>query len=215
MSLFIESIHKHKNEGDDKMSKSKDVQSSKISDDQIVDLYCNRNEQAIWETDVKYGNMLFTIAYNILYDPQDCEECKNDTYFNTWNAIPPSRPTMFSVFLSKIMRNNAINKYKEKTCQKRIPSELTVSIDELQDFLHSANTVETEYEAKELGKIISEYLRVLTKRQRYIFMERFYFAETIEHISKECGIGVATVHREITKIKQGLKAHLERNGVYL
>ncbi len=197
------------------MGTAKDNQASKITDEQIINLYCDRDEDAITHTDTKYGNMLFTIAYNILYDYQDCEECKNDTYFSVWNAIPPSRPTMLSVFLSKIMRNNAINKYKEKTCQKRIPSELTVSIEELQDFLHSENTPETEYEAKELGRIISNYVRSLPKRQRYVFIERFYFAETIEHIAQEHEIGVATVHREIGKIKEGLKIHLERNGVYL
>ncbi len=197
------------------MGNPKDNQQTKITDEQIMDMYCRRDELAIFETDTKYGNMLFTIAYNILYDPLDCEECKNDTYLGIWNAIPPSRPTMFSAFISKIMRNIAVDRYKEKTSQKRIPSELTVSIDELQDFLHSENTPEAEYEAKELGQVISGYVRSLSERKQHIFMERFYFAETIENIAKECGVGVATVHREIGKIKEGLKVHLERNGVYL
>ncbi len=198
-----------------KMGNAKEKQKSKVTDEQIIDLYCDRDENAISETDVKYGGMLFTIAYNILYDNQDCEECKNDTYFGIWNAIPPSRPTMFSAFISKIVRNIAMDRYRDKTRQKRIPSEFTVSLDELHDFLHSENSTEAEYEAKELGKIISEYVQNLTERQRFIFMERFYLGETIEQIAKEYRLGIATVHHEINKIKQGLKAHLERNGVYL
>ncbi len=195
------------------MDKSKGKHSSMISDEQIIDLYCDRNEKAIVETDAKYGNMLFTIAYSMLYDAQDCEECKNDTYLGAWNAIPPTRPTMFSVFLSKIMRNIATNRYKERIRQKRIPSELTVSMEELQEILISAKTPEEEYTSKELGKLISEYLRSLTPRQRIIFFARFYSAETVECISKEYGIARATVYREINEIKRGLKAYLDRNGV--
>ncbi len=197
------------------MGKSTDRRSSKISDEQIMDLYCDRNEQAILETDTKYGNMLFTIAYNILYDPLDSEECKNDTYLGVWNAIPPSRPTVFFAFISKIMRNIATNRYKERISQKRIPSELTISMEELQEVLHSTNTPEVEYTAKELGKLISEYIRGLTERQRFIFFARFYYAKTMDHIAKEYGISGATVYREITKIKEGLKTYLERKGVYL
>ncbi len=197
------------------MGKSRENHPSKITDEQIVDLYMDRDEKAISETDSKYGSMLYTIAYNILYDPLDCEECKNDTYLGTWNAIPPSRPAMLSAFISKIMRNIAMKKYRDKTRQKRIPSEMTVSIDELHEFLHSEKAPEAEYEAKELGKVISEYVRGLTERQRFVFFARFYLGKTIEQIAKEYGVGLATVHNEINKIKQGLKTHLEGNGVYL
>ncbi len=197
------------------MSNSKENQTSKVTDDQIVALYCQRDESAIVQTDLKYGGMLYTIAYNILYDAEDCEECKNDTYFGIWNAIPPSRPTVFSAFISKIMRNIAMARYRDKTRQKRIPSEYTISMEELQNIFSNTKNPEEEYEAKEVGKIISEYVEDLPERQRFIFMERFYFVKTIEQIAKECDVSGATIHREIGKIKEGLKAHLERNGVYL
>ncbi len=197
------------------MGKSKENHSSRITDEQIIGLYCDRDEKAISETDIKYGGMLFNIAYNILYDPLDCEECKNDAYLGVWNAIPPTRPTKFSAFISKIMRNIVANRYRDKTRQKRIPSELTVSLEELQEALHSTNSPEVEYDEKELGKVIGEYIKSLTDRQQFIFMERFYFVKTIEQISKEYGIARATIDREISRIKHGLKIHLERNGVYL
>ncbi len=113
------------------------------------------------------------------------------------------------------MRDIAINKYKEKSSKKRIPAELTVSIEDLHDFLHDNDTPEAEYTAKELGKIISDYVRGLSERQQFIFMERYYLYATMESIAEELGVGLATVHREIKKMKKGLKAHLERNGVYV
>ncbi len=192
-----------------------ETKAAKLADEQIVELYWNRDEKAICETEAKYGKMLFAIAYNILRDKPDSEECQNDTYLCVWKRIPPIRPNVFSAFISKIMRDIAINKYKEKASKKRIPSALTVAIDDLCDFLHSGDTPESECTAKELGRLISDYVRGLSERQRFIFLERYYFCSTIENIAEELGVGLATVHREIEKIKQGLKAHLERNGVYV
>ncbi len=197
------------------MDKGTDIQTVIIADEQIIELYWERNERAIHETEVKYGKMLFRIAYNILHDKLDCEECQNDTYNGIWNAIPPTRPTVFQAFITQIMRNIATKRYKEKTSQKRVPSEMTVSMDELHSFLHENETPEAEYAAAELGKMISDYLRTLSDRQQYIFIGRFYMAETIEYLADKLGVGVATVHRDIDKIKQGLKEHLKRNGVYV
>ncbi len=197
------------------MDKGTVIQSVVIADEQIIELYWERNEAAIQETETKYGKMLSRLAYNILHDYLDCEECKNDTYIGVWNAIPPTRPTVFPAFITQIMRNIATKRYKEKTSKKRIPTELTVSLDELYESLHVSSTPETEYIAKELGKFISDYLRTLSARQQYVFIGRFYMVETIECLAGKLGVGVATVHRDIEKIKQGLKAHLERNGVYV
>lgn len=186
-----------------------------IADEQIIELYWQREETAIQETDKKYGQFLFRIAYNILHDRLDCEECQNDTYLGVWNAIPPTRPTVFPAFITQIMRRIAINRYKEKTSKKRIPSELTVSMEDVNETLHSDDTVEKEYAAEEVGKIINDYVRELSDRQRYIFIDRFYLAESIETIATDLSISVPTVYREIDKIKQGLKLHLERNDVFI
>ncbi len=196
------------------MNKGSNTQ-MKTSDERIIELYWQRDEKAISETEIKYGRMLFRIAYNILHDRSDCEECQNDTYLRIWNRIPPTRPNIFSAFISKITRDLAIDKYKEKTSQKRIPSELTVSLEELRDVLHRDDSPEGEYLAAELGKLLSDYVRELSQRQQYIFIERYYFGSTIESIAKEIGVGVGTVHRETEKIKEGLRIYLERNGVYV
>lgn len=186
-----------------------------IADEQIIELYWQRKEKAIQETDKKYGQFLFGIAYNILHDRSDCEECQNDTYLGVWNAIPPTRPIAFPAFITQIMRNIATNRYKEKTSKKHIPSELTVSMEDVNNILHSDDTVAAEYEAEEVGRIINNYVRQLSDRQRYIFIDRFYLAEPVEAIANDLSISVPTVYREIEKIKQGLKLHLERNDIFI
>ena len=189
--------------------------SSHLADEKIVDMYWERNPDAIQETDQKYGPLLKNVAYNILYDPEDCEECQNDAYLGIWNAIPSARPAMFPAFIMQITRRIAINRYKEKSRKKRIPSQLTISIEELESAISSGLSVEEEYDAKELGKVISEYIRQLSERQRYIFVDRYYMAEAVEKTAEDLGISPQTVYRELEKIKRGLKKYLEGKGIYV
>lgn len=197
------------------MSKRMDKQHDFLSDAELIELYWDREERAIKETDMKYGQFLFRIAYGILHDRLDCEECQNDTYLGIWEAIPPTRPTVFPAFITQIMRRVAINKYKEKTSKKRIPSELTSSIEDYASTLASNDTVDSEYSAEEVGRIINDFVNELSERQRYIFIGRFYMADSVERIADDLNIAKATVYRELEKIKQELKFHLEKNEVYI
>ena len=183
------------------------------SDEQIIDMYWRRDQDAIQETDQKYGKILHSAAYNILYDLMDCEECQNDAYLRIWNAIPTTRPTDFFAYIMQTMRRLAINRYKEKSRKKRVPSQLTLSIEDLQSSLSSGVSIEEEYDAKLLGELITEYVRNLNDRQQYIFVDRYYMAETVEKIAADLSISVRTAYREIDKIKQGLKKYLEGNGI--
>ena len=186
------------------------------SDEEIIEMYWQRDPDAIQATDHKYGKLLQNTAYNILSDLQDSEECQNDVYLRVWNAIPSTRPTEFLAFIMQIMRRIAFNRYKEKSRKKRVPSQLTLSLEELQTSLSSGKTVEEEYDAKVLGELITEYVRNLSDRQQYIFVDRYYMAEPVEKIASDLSISsVRTVYREIKKIKQGLKEYLEGNGVYV
>ena len=185
------------------------------NDEKIVDMYWERNPDAIQETDHKYGKVLRSVAYNILFDDLDCEECQNDAYLGIWNAIPSARPTVFSAFIMRIMRWTAISRYKEKSRKKRIPSQLTISLEDLADSISSDMQVEEECEAKELGRMISDYVWSLNERQRYLFVDRYYLAEQVEKTASDLSISVQSAYRELRKIKQGLKEYLERNGVYI
>ncbi len=186
-----------------------------LSDENIIELYWQKNENAIRVTNDRYGPFLYRIAYNILHDPQDCEECQNDTYLSVWNAIPPTRPQSFRAFIARIMRNIAIDKYYEKTRKKRVPSELTFSMEECGDLLSDREDPADEIMAEELGKMISHFLRLLGEKDRYIFMSRFYLVEPIEEIAKELHVTESAIYKKLTQLKAALKKYLAEKGVFL
>ena len=186
-----------------------------MSDEQIVELYWQRDERAIRETDRKYQHFLLTVAHNILRDAQDCEECLNDTYLGAWNAIPPARPKVLQAFLATIMRRTAIDRYKTGKRQKRIDSELTVALSEVEEFLADGSDPAAELDAHELGRVISEFIRALPKRRMYIFMSRYYTARPIGEIARLLGCSESTVNKEIAAIKHDLKEKLEKEGYSL
>jgi RNA polymerase sigma-70 factor (ECF subfamily) len=186
-----------------------------LTDEEIIALYWKRNERAIEETDAKYHGYLHTVAYNILHDDLDCEECLNDTYLGTWNAIPPARPSVFQIFLSKILRNTAVNRYKRNHATKRIPSEMTVSLEELEPYFayrEYTSTVEADYETYQLSLLLSRYLRSLTEKQSFIFICRYYCCDRIADIADMLHVSERTVFRTLKTIQQGLKALLEKEG---
>ena len=183
-----------------------------MSDEQIVELYWQRDEKAIKETDVKYKKFLISVAYNIVNDTRDSEECLNDTYIGTWNAIPPAKPTMLKAFLATIMRRTAIDYYKAKKRQKRVASQLTVSLSEVEDFIAADDGMCFETDTKELGRVISDFVRSLSDRRMYIFMSRYYFARPINEIAKLLKCSESTVNKEIACIKRDLKEKLEKEG---
>lgn len=183
-----------------------------MSDEKIIELYFKRDEQAIAQTDIKYRNFLLSIAYNIVHDTCDCEECLNDTYKDTWNSIPPARPSLLQAFLAAIMRRTAIDLYKTKTRQKRISSEFTVSLSEIEDFVSSRDDTFSSVDANELGRVISDFVRSLSQRRMYIFMSRYYIFRPINEISKLLGCSESTVNKEIASIKKQLKEKLKEEG---
>ena len=183
------------------------------TDHEIVEMYWARDEKAIDVTDKKYGKYLFTIAYNILKDNLDCEECLNDTYLQTWNRIPPTRPSVLQVFLSKIMRNVAVDRYRYNTAKKRISSEMLVSLEELDDCMPSEMSVEEEMAIAELSRALNAYLSDLDDRGRLLFICRYYYADKISAIAKMLQAGERSVYRELAELREGLRAHLEKEGV--
>ena len=185
-----------------------------MPDDSIVQLYWDRNERAIAVTDVKYGNFLYTIAYNIIHSEPDCDECLNDTYLGIWNRIPPHRPTAFQAFISRIMRNIAINRYKHSKAGKRVPSELLVSLDELEHCMHTAPTTADEQAVKALADALNGFLETLSERDELIFVCRYYYADKISQIAGMLKISENTVLRVLARVREGLKAYLIKEGVW-
>ena len=188
-----------------------------VDDEIIIDLYWQRDENAILETDRKYGKYLYVIAYNILRDSMDCEECLNDTYLGTWNAIPPERPSPLQVFLSKIMRNTALARYRKNTADKRVPSEMTVALEELEKYMpynDQTLSAEEEYYVYQLSRSLNDFLKSLPKKQCLIFICRYYCCDRISEIARLLGISERTVYRELGDVKEKLKKHLEKEGYF-
>lgn len=186
-----------------------------LPDESIVELYWQRDESAIRETDAKYGAYLHTVAYNIVHDRSDCEECLNDTYLGAWNAMPPSRPSALKAFLTTIMRRIAINRYHHKRRAGAIPSELTVSLTELEAVISEDGSVVDAQEAARLGEIISAFVHALPARQRYIFMSRYYASEPIDAIAKELHLSRSSIDKQLAAIRASLRDTLAKEGFAL
>ena len=183
-----------------------------MDDEKIVELYFRRDEKAIEETDFKYKKYLFSIAYNVLHDRLDCEECLNDTYLGAWNAMPPSRPHVLKAFLMTITRRLAMKRYQSKLRQSVIPAEMTVSLSELEDFVAGDEDVGTDFDAERLGRVISDFVRSLSERRQFIFMSRYYVADPIDTIASDLNISRSMVNKELAAIRSALKETIESEG---
>lgn len=183
-----------------------------MDDEEIVELYWNRNERAIEETDFKYKKYLFSIAYNIVHDKLDSEECLNDTYFGAWKAIPPTKPNVLIAFLTTITRRIAIKRYHSNLKQRKIPSEMTLSLSELEAFITGDDDVNPEFDAERLGRIISDFVRSLSERRQFIFMSRYYVSDPIDTIASDLRLSRSMVNKELAAIRSALKEKLKSEG---
>ena len=186
-----------------------------MDDAKIVQMYFDRNEQAIPATADKYGNYCTSIANNILGNHEDAEECVNDTYLNTWNAIPPHRPKMLSTFLGKIVRNLAFNRYKHNTADKRGGGEITAVLDELAGCVSRNDNVEQIYEHKELIAAINGFLGTLPAEKRNIFVCRYWYTDSISNIAARYNMTYAAVSMELNRLRTKLHNYLTERGYEL
>ena len=187
--------------------------SEPLNDEQIIDLYFAREERAIVETDKKYSGYLHTVAYNILANEQDAEECLQDTYLSTWNAIPPKRPSVFHAFLAKITRNHSLNRYEMKQSKRRVPGEAICPMDEVQDFLPDPNGPDDDTLSETVRRVVTEYLQDTTERKMYVFVSRFFYSYTVSQIAGRLGCSTSTVNKELAEIKRELRACFEKEGI--
>ena len=183
-----------------------------MEDSQIIELYWQRSENAISETAKKYGKLCRHIAMNILGNYSDAEECENDTYVATWNAIPPTRPNVFSAFLTKIARNLALNRYEYNKAQKR-NNEFDLVLDELEECIAGKSTVEAAYEAGQLSAVLDEFLEKLSKDKRVIFVRRYWYSDSVKDIAKRLQISESKVKTTLFRTRNELQEFLEAHGV--
>lgn len=181
-----------------------------MTDDKIIQLFFQRKEVAIEETHKKYGSYCFKIANNILNSREDSEECLNDTWLKTWDSIPPTRPIHFNLFLAKIIRNFAINKYRSKHTHKRGKGEIVLVLDELEECIAGQSDVETLYIAEELQNTINKFVRGLPERDGNVFIRRYFYADSISDISNQYHISENNVRVILSRTRNKLRIMLER-----
>ncbi|MDE5596733.1 MAG: sigma-70 family RNA polymerase sigma factor [Lachnospiraceae bacterium] len=183
-----------------------------MEDSKIIELYWEREEEAIKETSLKYGRLCINIAKNILSSYEDSEECVNDTYLVVWNAIPDERPNIFSAFISRITRNLALKKYEYISAAKRNPA-ATTSLEELGECVSGTDSVESEVEKKRVESAINKFLWQQKKEKRNIFIRRYWYFDSIENICRDTGFTQSKVKSMLYEMRQKLRKYLESEGI--
>ena len=183
-----------------------------MEDERIINLYFDRNEEAISETARKYGAMIRGIAYNILKNHSDSEECENDTYHITWKKIPPERPKYLSAFLGRIARNVSFDKYDYNKAAKR-NAEFDIALSEIENCVVSEISVETEAGQNFLAKNISDFLRSISYTKRVVFIRRYWYCDSVSQISEKFGFSESKVKSMLMRTRNELRKYLKRQSV--
>lgn len=183
-----------------------------MRDENIVELYWKRDEQALEETKIKYEHYLLKIAHNVLTDYEDSKESVNDTYLAAWNSMPPHKPSILSTYLGKITRRISIDMYRRKNRNKRRASEYALSLTELDDCLTDGGTPEETMELKLLADAINTFLYSLPKDARNLFVGRYYFLDSLKEVAEYCGMSEGKAKSLLFRTRCNLKAYLQKEG---
>ncbi len=184
-----------------------------MEDSQIVDLYWERNEQAIRAAASKYGGYCYSIAYNILRSREDADESVNDTYLGAWNAMPPHRPNCLRTFLGKITRRVSLKKWRDEHRDKRGGDEVSLALEELSECIPSNASVEESVIAGELSARINRFVGTLAPTERQVFLCRYWYLDSIDKISADLCFGKSKVKSMLRRTRARLRADLEKEGV--
>ncbi|MDE7297604.1 MAG: sigma-70 family RNA polymerase sigma factor [Lachnospiraceae bacterium] len=186
-----------------------------MKDDEIIDLYWERKETAIAATAEKYGKYCHSISYNILHDNEDAEECVNDTWLGAWKSMPPQRPERLSAYLGKITRNLSLNQLKQYAAEKRGLGQAEAALSELEDCIPAETGVEQAIDEMVLAESINQFLREQPEQKRNIFIRRYWYLCPIRDIAENYGMSESKVTSLLFRMRNKLKAHLEKEGIAL
>ena len=184
-----------------------------MNDSKIIDLYFARDEQAISETQSKYDAYLRKVSANIISVSEDISECVNDTHLGAWNAIPPTRPNVFRIFLARITRNLSLKKLRAMYAEKRGGGESELTLDELESVISDGRRIDEGLEAEELSKLIEEFLSRRSEDDRRVFLCRYWYFDSIKDIAKRFDYTESKVKMNLKRTRDDLKSYLEEQGV--
>jgi RNA polymerase sigma-70 factor (ECF subfamily) len=185
---------------------------STIDDDKIIELFWERSEDAIRETEAKYGRYLTSVAANILTDEQDRRECISDALLAAWNAIPPAKPPVLKLYLAKITRNLAVNKWRRLSAEKRRGGQTAAVFDELAELPDEKDTAQEVADSMALAQALSSFLRASGKIKRAVFIKRYWLFMTIKEIARSTGLSESNVKVMLHRMRSELRKHLAKEG---
>lgn len=183
-----------------------------MDDRGIVDLYWQRSETAIEETDAKYNGYCYSIAYNILVSKEDAEESVSDTWLAAWNTIPPRRPVMLSTFLGKITRHVSIDRWRARSTLKRGAGEVPLVLEELDECISDGSTAERQFERRELARVLNRFLDGLSAVERSVFLCRYWYMDSVPVIAEHFGFSRSKVTSMLRRLRLRLQKQLEKEG---
>ena len=185
-----------------------------MEDKEIVQLYWDRDERAISESDGKYGPLCRSVAMRVLENREDSEECVSDTWLRSWNAIPPKRPDPLGPFLAKITRNLALDRWRKDHAAKRYAGETVLVLEELEELV-SGESLEDEVQRRELVRVLNGFLEGLSEGETDLFLRRYLAFETLESLAEQWGRSVSGIKKRLVRLRQKLQEHLEKEGIDL
>ena len=186
-----------------------------MKDNDLIELYWNRDETAISATAATYSNYCYSIAYNILSNKEDAEECVNDTWHNAWNSIPPQRPERLSTYLGKLTRNLSLNRYKLLNAQKRGADQVTLALAELEGCIPAQQGIEQVLEEMTLVEALNQFLYAQPQTARNIFIGRYWYLYSIRDLADAYQMHESRVASLLYRMRNKLKLHLEKEGIFL
>ena len=185
---------------------------TRMEDSEIISLFFERSEQAIEELDRKHGPAVKRTAANILKDRLDVEECVSDTYLRTWNSIPPQAPNPLASYVCRIAHNLAIDRYHANTAAKR-NGKYDLVLDEIEECIPSGMSVETELDAKELGASINRFLSGLSKEDRFLFVRRYWYADSVRELAAMTHGSPNRISVRLFRLREKLRNTLTKEGL--
>lgn len=184
-----------------------------MEDSTIVDLYWQRSEQAIPETEHKYGVYCHTISMRIVNNREDAEECVNDTWLGAWNSMPENKPSFLAPYLAKLPRWLSLSKMKTQNRLKRGGGEITIALEELDKELGEGTDLAEQIEMKELSEYLNDFLEALPFVERKVFLGRYWYAASIREIAEKSGFSESKVKSMLLRTRRKLKAALKEEGL--
>ncbi len=184
-----------------------------MDDAKIVELYWARSDAALTETAKKFGPYCHTIAYNVLENVEDSEECVNDTYMRAWNSMPDKRPAALAPYLGRITRNLALNRIIEKNTLKRGGGEAALALDELDECTASSYSLEREVEAREIAAAMNRFLSKLPDTERALFVSRYWFMAPVRELAEKFGFSESKTVSMLRRTRLKLRKFLTGEGL--